>query len=152
MQQTSTNVIAPYVLTRALMPLLFASPTRRIIFVSSEMGSIADMQSELEESRRPPAGWPKAPHFSFPSYRASKAAVNMIAADWRHELANDNFTIHSLCPGFVATNLGGLGPEVLRSWGAGDAADSGRFIRDVAHGKRDEDQMHMIKASGIIPY
>lgn len=152
LRQTSTNVIAPYVLTRALMPLLFASSTRRIIFVSSEMGSIGSMTADFEIKRQPPAGWPKAPHFSFPSYRASKAAVNMVAADWRHELANDEFKVHAVCPGFVATGLGGVGPDALRSWGAGDVRNSGLFIRDVVEGKRDDEQHYMINAAGRLAY
>ena len=76
----------------------------------------------------------------------------MVAADWRHELANDGFQVHAVCPGFVATGLGGVGAETMKSWGAGDPAESGRFIRDVVLGKRDGDQWNLINAAGIIPY
>ena len=151
LMQASTNVIAPYVLTRALIPALFASSVRRIIFVSSEMSSTDRFNADFEIARRPPAGWPKAPHFSCPSYRASKAAVNMIAADWRHELANDDFKIHTICPGFVATGLGGVGADVLRTWGAGESETSGAFIKDVVQGKRDEQQGKLINSAGVIP-
>ena len=147
-----TNVVSPHVLTRALMPLLFAGSSRRLIFVSSGMSSIADMSCADALARAPAAGWPKAQHETFSAYRASKSALNMVAADWRLELRNDGFKVHVVSPGFVLTSLGGIDADTQKDWGAGDAADSGQFVRDVIAGNRDAEQDLLIDVKGAVPY
>lgn len=83
-----TNSIAPYFLTKDLLPLLKKSREPKAAFISSMMGSIADNASGGSVS-----------------YRASKAALNMIVKC----LSIDEPWLTSLLfhPGWVKTRMGG---------------------------------------------
>jgi NAD(P)-dependent dehydrogenase (short-subunit alcohol dehydrogenase family) len=83
-----TNFFGAYRLTVALLPLLRASDTPRIVNVSSGMGGVSEM-----------GGWS-------PGYRASKAALNAMTRILSTELADAGFLVNSACPGFVATDMG----------------------------------------------
>src|SRR4029453_1747921 len=63
-----TNVIAPYFITQALLPLLKASPAGRIVNQASIMGSVTAMSD--------PNSFP--PEMVAPAYCSSKAALNML--------------------------------------------------------------------------
>ena len=84
------NSIAPFEITRALLPALRQSAAPKVVHVSSKMGSIGDNTS--------------GGHYE---YRASKAALNMIS----RSLALDNDWLVSLVvhPGWVRTDMGGAG-------------------------------------------
>lgn len=83
-----TNSIAPYFMTKGLFPLLKKSSDPKAAFISSMMGSIADNGSGGSVS-----------------YRASKAALNMIVKC----LSVDEPWLTSLIfhPGWVRTRMGG---------------------------------------------
>lgn len=83
-----TNSIAPYFLTKDLLPLLRKSSEPKAAFISSMMGSVADNASG-----------------GAVSYRASKAALNMIVKC----LSIDEAWLTSLIfhPGWVKTRMGG---------------------------------------------
>lgn len=83
-----TNSIKPYFITRALMPLLKKSKHPVSLQITSMMGSIGDNSSGGSYS-----------------YRASKAALNMIYKS----LSVDEKWLTSLLvhPGWVQTNMGG---------------------------------------------
>lgn len=138
------NVTSTHIFTTAMMPLLFAAASwpvqTRILFVSSEVGSHAWHRNNPEMIINKPlaAGWPKEPTFSVTSYRSSKTAMGMMQREWCRVLANDHIMCHLVCPGRVATNLGGVKPEVSRKMGGADPALSGAFFRDVAEGKYEE--------------
>lgn len=129
------------------MPLLFASAavssgTTRVIFISSGVASHAWHSSapEVWVNQSPDAGWPKlasAPE-GIPAYRSSKAALGMAWREWRRVLANDPIKCHLVCPGLIATNLGGSTPEQLRAKGANEPEVPANFIREVVEGKYDE--------------
>lgn len=82
------NTIAPFELTQALLPKLRKSAHPRVVHVSSRMGSIADN------------GY--GGHYS---YRASKAALNMINMSFARD--HDWLTAVVVHPGWVKTSLGG---------------------------------------------
>lgn len=113
----NTNSIVPYFLTTALFAALKKSRHPKVIFISSQMGSIADNSSGGAHS-----------------YRASKAAVNMIAKG----IAMDERWLTSLVfhPGWVQTRMGGGGAPVspvdsvkgmLKIIAESDLSDSGKF-------------------------
>ncbi|KUJ11710.1 short chain dehydrogenase [Mollisia scopiformis] len=94
----STNVTGTACLTESLLPLLRKSAQRpRVLFVSSRMGSLA----ESLDSSRP---WYAT---DYKAYDASKAAVNILTANYSRILANKEARVNSVCPGLVATNLTG---------------------------------------------
>lgn len=114
------NTLAPFKLAEAFLEHVARSEQRKIVTISSGMGSIASTSG------------------SFHAYRSSKAAVNMVMATLAHELAPRGIRIGLYSPGWVRTRMGGssapLGAEEsvrgLRARIAElDAARSGRFLR-----------------------
>ena len=92
----ATNVSGTSAVTEAMLPLLRASkaspPARRIVFVSSKLGSMSIASTK----------------YFLPSalaYNCSKAALNMLALHYAYVLKNDGITSVVLCPGHNATNL-----------------------------------------------
>ena len=147
------NVSGTQVMTQTFMPLLLASSTPRLMFITSGLSTLtgaADPNSLRYVN--PPAGWPKEPTPSFIAYRSSKAALNMLMLDWHRLLKNDGVKVWSISPGLLATGLGGAGPDALRKMGAAEPSIGGEFIRDVVEGKRDADAGNVINKDGIQPW
>ena len=97
-QIMDTNAISAACLTEAFVPLLQKSSHPRIIFMTSELGSIG---STLD------------PDFIYygmdnPQYKASKAAMNMIMATYAVKYKDAGFQVNVCCPGFNATNMNGF--------------------------------------------
>jgi NAD(P)-dependent dehydrogenase (short-subunit alcohol dehydrogenase family) len=69
--------------------LLRASGHGRIVNVSSQAGSLASMN-----------GGP-------PAYNVSKAALNALTRMLASELGRDRILVNAVCPGWVATDMGG---------------------------------------------
>lgn len=90
------NVIAPFFITQALLPLLKAAPEGRIVNQSSILGSIATNASNAIN-----AGW------LAPAYNSSKAALNMLTVIQMRLLADTNVKVNAAHPGWVKTDLGG---------------------------------------------
>jgi NAD(P)-dependent dehydrogenase (short-subunit alcohol dehydrogenase family) len=88
MESFRVNSVAPFVLTKALLPALKNSSHPKVIQITSKMGSIDDNTSG-----------------GYYAYRASKAALNMI----NKSLALDNPWLTSIVihPGWVKTDMGG---------------------------------------------
>ena len=84
------NAISPIILTRKLKKNILSGIDKKIVFISSQMGSIDDNYSGSN-------------YF----YRSSKAALNAsaksLAIDWK----NDNLAVLMLHPGWVKTDMGG---------------------------------------------
>jgi NAD(P)-dependent dehydrogenase (short-subunit alcohol dehydrogenase family) len=91
-----TNVIAPWFVTRALLPLLKAAPAGRIVNHSSILGSIATMQTS-EEMRGA----------IMPAYNSSKAALNMLSVLQANLLHGTRVKVNAAHPGWVKTDMGG---------------------------------------------
>lgn len=116
----TTNTIAPLLLSRTLLPLLEKGKEKKIVVLSSKMGSIADNTS---------GG-------SYP-YRSSKAATNAAFKSLAVDLAPKGIAVGILHPGWVQTDMGG--PNALidtresvtgmrRVIAELTVANSGRFI------------------------
>jgi NAD(P)-dependent dehydrogenase (short-subunit alcohol dehydrogenase family) len=84
------NTLAPLLLVEALAGNVAASQRRLIGLQSSRMGSIADNGSG-----------------GYHAYRASKAALNMLAKGLSVDLAGKGVTVVALHPGWVRTRMGG---------------------------------------------
>jgi NAD(P)-dependent dehydrogenase (short-subunit alcohol dehydrogenase family) len=91
-QAFRVNTLGPLLVTRHLLPLLRRGEGRRIVFVTSLMGSIGDNTSG--------GSW---------AYRLSKSALNMAARNLAHELGREGFICMTLHPGWVQTRMGGAG-------------------------------------------
>jgi len=109
----AVNTIAPFELTQALLPQLRKSAHARVVHVSSKMGSIADN------------GY--GGHYS---YRASKAALNMINMSLARD--HDWLTAVVIHPGWVKTSLGG--PDAPTS-----VEESAQGVWRVASGLKPKD-------------
>ncbi len=86
-----TNALGALRVTEALLPHLRRGQSRKVIQVTSLMGSITDNTSGGSYG-----------------YRASKAALNMLNRSLSVDLAVEGFTCAVLHPGWVQTNMGGL--------------------------------------------
>lgn len=95
-QTYETNVIAPYFITQALLPLLKASPAGRIVNHSSVLGSITVMGDANSVSLE----------MAVPAYCSSKAALNMLTVTTARTLEGTNVKVNSAHPGWVKTDMG----------------------------------------------
>ncbi len=88
-----TNVIAPWFITQALLPLLKAAPAGRVVNHSSILGSIATNET--------------MPDWILPAYNSSKAALNMLTVVQANALRGTKVKVNSAHPGWVKTDMGG---------------------------------------------
>lgn len=86
----SVNALGPLRVTRALLPHLRAGRTRKLLHVTSGMGSIEDNTSGNAYA-----------------YRMSKAALNMASRNLAIELRREGFISCVINPGWVRTDMGG---------------------------------------------
>lgn len=113
-----TNVVAPLLLTKHLLPFLKAGVATTgnpglVANVSSILGSINLNNSGPQPSS--PDGSASQPSSTSPSgsggglypYRASKAALNMVTRSLSIDLNHLNVRVVSVHPGWVRTDLGG---------------------------------------------
>ncbi|KAF1939944.1 NAD(P)-binding protein [Clathrospora elynae] len=151
----SLNVTSTQVTTHIFAPLLIASPHSRLLFVTSGLSSLETCTGGTSSgilSVPQPKGWPKPPAITPTAYRASKTALNMMMLEWKKLLEVDGVKVFGISPGFLATNLGGMGAEVMRKMGAEDASVGGIFIKDVVEGKRDGHTGSVINKDGVQPW
>jgi NAD(P)-dependent dehydrogenase (short-subunit alcohol dehydrogenase family) len=95
-QTYEANVIAPYFITQALLPLLKASPAGRIVNHSSILGSMTAMGDPNSVS----------PDMALPAYCSSKAALNMLTVTTVRTLEGTDVKVNSAHPGWVKTDMG----------------------------------------------
>lgn len=115
-----TNTLGPWRMCKAFVPLLRCSQHGRIINVSSGAGSIASMDN------------------STPAYSVSKAALNAFTRSLAAELKREGILVNAVCPGWVATDMGGSGGRPVEDGAASvvwaamlpDDGPTGGFFRD----------------------
>lgn len=92
----SLNVTSTQVFTHQFVPLLLASSSPRLLFVTSGLSSLANCASG-PSSKLPsgPAtkGWPKPQGPSTIAYRSSKTALNMLMLHWGALLKPDGVKV-----------------------------------------------------------
>lgn len=151
----SLNVTSTQVFTHTFAPLLIKSSSPRLLFITSGLSSLETCAGGLVSAIQKgptPAGWPKPPELSVIGYRASKTALNMVMLDWARLLTLDGVKVFCISPGFLATGLGGVGPERLKQAGAGDPSIGGELIRRVVAGERDDDAGKVVNQGGVQPW
>ena len=132
-----TNVFGPAIVTEAFEPLLRKSSSPRLIYVSSDQGSISNRLDPAYKYYKA-----RGDH-----YRMSKSALNMLSACHRVNYAEFGFKVCAFNPGFCVTNLTGERGRMMRiEHGARDARDAAVALVGVVTGKRDAD----IEKSGIV--
>jgi NAD(P)-dependent dehydrogenase (short-subunit alcohol dehydrogenase family) len=113
------NTLGPTLLAKALHANVAGSTLKRMVAVTSGMGSIAE------------TGGSHIP------YRTSKAALNMAWKNLAIDYAKDGITIGVINPGWVQTDMGGPGAAITpeqsvagmrRVIDALTPADTGRFL------------------------
>src|SRR3989442_953212 len=115
-----TNTVGPWRMCHAFVPLLRKSQAGRIVNVSSEAGSLASMGAGT------------------PAYSVSKAALNAFTRVLAAELRAARILVNAVCPGWVATDMGGGGGRPVEEGAAGvvwaatlpDGGPTGGFFRD----------------------
>ena len=115
-----TNLLGAWGLSQALLPQLRRSGHGRIVNVSSESGSLASMGGGT------------------PAYQVSKAALNAFTRTLAGELRGDGILVNAVCPGWVATDMGGAGGRPVEQGAASvvwaallpDEGPTGGFFRD----------------------
>jgi len=106
----AVNVMAPLKVSGAFLPHVAKSEMKKIVTVSSKMGSMTDNTSGGSYI-----------------YRSSKAALNAVMKSLSIDAAPQNITVAMLHPGWVQTDMGG--PSALI-----DAETSVRGMRHVIDG------------------
>lgn len=84
------NSIAPLILSQLLMPNLRQGEDKKLLYLSSKMGSIADNSGGGSYI-----------------YRSSKTALNSVIKSLAIDLAPEGFSAAVLHPGWVLTDMGG---------------------------------------------
>lgn len=75
--------------------------------------------------------------------------MNMMMRESHRLLQAGVVKVWCISPGFLATNIGGAGPGVLKKMGAGDPEVFGPFILSVLQGVRDVDVGKVITKDGV---
>ena len=115
-----TNVLGAWGTAQACVPLLRRSPHGRLVNVSSGAGALAGMGAGA------------------PAYSVSKAALNAMTRILAAELRDDGVLVNAVCPGWVATDMGGAGGRPVEDGAASviwavtlsDDGPTGGFFRD----------------------
>jgi NAD(P)-dependent dehydrogenase (short-subunit alcohol dehydrogenase family) len=115
-----TNLLGAWRTIQACLPLLRRSGSARIVNVSSGAGALTDMGGGT------------------PAYRVSKTALNALTRIFAAELRGDRILVNAVCPGWVATDMGGPGGRPVEQGAAsvmwavrlGDDGPTGGFFRD----------------------
>jgi len=115
-----TNLYGAWQVVQAFLPMLRESGHGRIVNVSSEAGSLTGMGGGT------------------PAYTVSKTALNALTRMLAAELRGDRILVNAVCPGWVATDMGGPGGRPVTEGAAGvvwaatlpDSGPTGGFFRD----------------------
>lgn len=114
------NYFGIWRLNRMIVPLMKDHSGARVIHISSGMGAWDDLKGD---------------HVA---YRLSKNALNALSVLMAEELFNRGIGVHSMCPGWVKTDMGGQnaprpvekGAETAIYLSVTDGLPTGRFWRD----------------------
>ena len=115
-----TNTLGAWRMCNAFLPLLRLSNYARIVNVSSEAGSLTNMGGGT------------------PAYTLSKVGLNALTRMLAKELKTSRILVNAVCPGWVATEMGGSGGRPVEDGAAGivwaaslpDTGPTGGFFRD----------------------
>ncbi|MCI0395910.1 MAG: SDR family oxidoreductase [Chloroflexi bacterium] len=120
LEALETNTLGAWQMCQAFVPLIRRSRHGRIVNVSSEAGSLAGMDAVA------------------PAYNLSKVALNALTRMLAWELRGSHILVNSVCPGWVATDMGGAGGRPVAEGAASvlwavtlpDGGPTGGFFRN----------------------
>ena len=104
------NTLGPVKVIEAFIGNVASGTQKKIVTISSGLGSIGDVGSE-----------------GLFAYRTSKAAVNMAMVTLAHQLSSQGIIVAVLCPGWCRTDMGGADAR-------NDPADSVSNMRALIEG------------------
>ncbi|MEM9260830.1 MAG: SDR family oxidoreductase [Bacteroidota bacterium] len=116
-----TNLLGPWRMSKAFIPLMRKQNHGRIVNVSSGSGALQGMGGGT------------------PAYGISKAALNALTIKLGAELKGSGILVNAVCPGWVRTDMGGMGASRSPEKGAEtiiwlamlpDNGPTGLFFRD----------------------
>jgi NAD(P)-dependent dehydrogenase (short-subunit alcohol dehydrogenase family) len=119
-QAFETNLFGAWRCCRRAIPLMKRNAWGRIVNVSSEGGSLTSMRGGT------------------PAYSTSKAALNALTRVLAAELTGTGILVNAVCPGWIATDMGGPSGQPLEVGAArvlwavllADDGPTGGFFRD----------------------
>lgn len=120
-ESLEVNVVGPWALSQAVVPMMKKRRYGRIVNVSSGLGAMSEMMG------------------GYASYRVSKLALNGLTRILADELHGTNILVNTMCPGWVQTEMGGEGAPRPVEKGAdtvvwlatlADGGPTGGFYRD----------------------
>jgi NAD(P)-dependent dehydrogenase (short-subunit alcohol dehydrogenase family) len=119
-QALETNLFGAWRLCEEAIPCMREQGYGRIVNVSSESGSLTNMGAGT------------------PAYSVSKAALNALTRILAEELRGTGILVNAVCPGWVATDMGGAGGRPVADGAAGivwavtlpDDGPTAGFFRD----------------------
>lgn len=118
------DTMAPVKMSAVFADNVARSGLRRIVAITSQMGSIADNSSGGSYI-----------------YRSAKAALNAAIKSLAHDLAGKRIAVAVLHPGWVRTDMGGSGATI-------DPFESVAGLRQVIEGLRFEDGFRFLAYDG----
>ncbi len=118
------NTMAPVKVSAVFAEMVAKSGLKRIVAITSQMGSIADNSSGGSYI-----------------YRSSKAGLNAAMKSLAHDLTGKKITVAVLHPGWVRTDMGGSGATI-------DPFESVAGLRQVIDGLRFEDGCRFLAYDG----
>lgn len=115
-----TNTLGPWRTTLAFLPLLRLSEHARVVNVTSGAGQLDSLTGGT------------------PAYSLSKLALNGLTKMLANRLRGDGILVNAVCPGWVATDMGGAGGRPVAEGAAGivwaatlpDSGPTGGLYRD----------------------
>ncbi len=114
------NLIAPFAITEALVPLLSRSSDARVINQSSMLGSMGVAESM----------WEQMAGFMSVGYSTSKAGLNMLTLIQSKTLAGKGIAVAAAHPGWVKTDLGSQAAPMEVDEGAQTVVDLVTIARE----------------------
>lgn len=144
-----TNVYGPTILTEAALPLLKKSKNAMVINLTSGLGSITGLDTNLDQNSPLSA----FKNVTCPAYRMSKAALNMLTAYQHAHLHKDGIKIWAYCPGYVVTDLtANRESREAEPW-CESSETSAQGILEIVRGERDGEVGKFItKRGGAHPW
>ncbi|EQK99434.1 hypothetical protein G6O67_008621 [Ophiocordyceps sinensis] len=109
LQTFNVNVVSAHLVTAALIPALQRGKEKKIIMMSSVLGSIG---------RASQISWAKAP-----AYKITKAAMNMLSVQYAVTYEEEGFTVLAIYPGWLKTDLGTTNADLDVAQGVSAALD-----------------------------
>lgn len=104
-----TNVVGVHNVSSAFLPLLRLGKAKKLVNITSTMGSISLKDFMV--------------HAPTASYKISKAALNMMTAQYSLDLKDEGFIVAGISPGWLKTDLGGPGADLDVGQGAAATLD-----------------------------